>query len=120
MGRFVARFSAVVLILVASGPSEAQEAGPSIAALQQQINAGATVFVTDRQGREIRGTLRRLSATSLVVFAAGDEREVPFAEIIRIEKPDSLWNGVLFGSLPGALLFMGGAEARAGVAGPRP
>ncbi len=98
-------------VLVVSRVGNAQSAGDSFAELQQRLKPGETVFVTDRQGRETRGTVGRLSDTSLLIFVSGDQREIPSTEIIRIEKPDPVWNGSLIG---GALLgfsFMGGAGA---------
>lgn len=86
----------VVLLLLWSASAWAQTAqtAPSWDAIQSRVTPGDAVFVTDRQGREIAGVLRRLSPTSIVIVLNGAEREILVADVGRIEKRgDSLKNG---------------------------
>lgn len=69
------------------------------------------VFVTDRNGQQTRGLILRTSASELTLLVDGKEQVVPSSQIGRIEKRDSLWNGLLVGAAPFALL--GGAVAGA-------
>lgn len=63
-----------------------------------------TVYVTDTSGRETTGKLLRIDPDALVLLANGAERTFPMAEVRRIQKRDSLRNGVLIGAVVGGVL----------------
>jgi hypothetical protein len=109
---------AVVAVLVAI-PAAAQNrmqppptATPQTpVALSGQVEAGDMIFVTDRNGLQTGGRLQRLSAEGLALLVDGQERMIPSSGVGRIEKRDSLWNGMLMGAVPGTLIGMAGAGA---------
>jgi hypothetical protein len=76
--------------------------------LNTRLRVGDTIWVTDAQGREIKGKVRDLSATSLLLDAGGTPQDLQAARVatIRLQPKDSLQNGVLWGALAG---FVGGA-----------
>jgi hypothetical protein len=76
--------------------------------LNTRLKVGDTVWVTDAQGREVKGTIRELSATSLLLDAGGAPRDFEEARVatIQLQPKDWLRNGVLWGALAG---FVGGA-----------
>ena len=78
--------------------------------LDRRLTAGETIWVTDASGREVKGKLRTLSSTFIVLDADGARREFPAAQVGRVDKTqrDSLRNGVLWGALAG---FVGGAAS---------
>jgi hypothetical protein len=79
--------------------------------LNGKAEAGDTIFVTDRAGVQTGGRLLRLSPEGLALLVGGQEQVIPRNSIGRIEKRDSLWNGMLIGVVPSALLGMAGAGA---------
>ena len=86
----------------------AGQTGPSVAhsfdELMSRIQPGATVFVTDSAGHEVRGRLSDLTDTSLNLVVDGKPRAFSQANVGLIEQrqPDSLWNGLLIGVAAGA------------------
>ena len=91
-------FSLVAGILALAAAASAQEPVASFDELAGRIQAGQRIWVTDTAGREVRGTLDRLSANELVLkangletYAASDVRRV------RTRDRDSLKNGTLIG-----------------------
>ena len=98
------------LLLASGGSADAQSEQPQPAPLarsfdevKRHVRAGATVFVTDSSGREVSGTLRELSDTSLSVLVRGRPQVFPATDValLRQRRPDSLWNGLLFGAAAG-------------------
>ena len=81
----------------------------SIPAAAQQ--AGDAIFVTDRSGIQTDGVLLRTAPEGLTLLVDGQERLIPVAGIGRVEKRDSLWNGMLIGAVPGTVIGMMGAGA---------
>lgn len=70
--------------------------------LEDAVSPGDTIFVTDRQGRELEGKLDRLTPTALVMLVGDRARDIPFADTERIEKRgDSLKNGLIAGAAIG-------------------
>ena len=85
----------------------------SVAAQTESLGerVGSTVFVTDRSGVQTGGRLLRLSSDQMTLLVGGTERVMPLREVGRVEKRDSLWNGMLIGAVPGALIGMAAAGA---------
>jgi len=88
---------ATVLVAV-SVRAAAQEPVTSFDLLNTRLKPGDTIYVTDAQGREIKGKIHSLSPDALTLGADGSEtfaaREV---SAIRERRPDSLKNGALIG-----------------------
>ena len=94
----------VLLLMAASvATASAQDAATSFDALAGRIRVGQQLWVTDTAGREVRGTLERLSSDMLVLKADGIE---PFAandvRRIRARDRDPLTNGTLAGLAAGS------------------
>ena len=67
--------------------------------LASRTRPGDALVVTDRSGREITGSLARLSDSAVTLVANGVERDVALTDVGRIEKRgDSLKNGALIGA----------------------
>lgn len=76
------------------------------------LNAAAlqTVYVQDRTGSETTGRLLSLSDESVrLLMAGGVERRFPISDVVRIQKRDSLKNGVLIGAGVGLAMGIIGA-----------
>jgi len=103
--RILAAAAATLLLPALSG---AQESVKSFDQLNTRLRVGDTIWVTDAQGREIKGKIRDLSATSLLLDAGGTPQDLQAARVatIQLQPKDSLKNGVLWGALAG---FVGGA-----------
>ncbi len=86
-------------------PPPAQTAGPNDAdTIRQRVKAGQKVRITDDQGREWQGRIEALAPDNLVLVTKDHQRrDVPYAEIIRIDRPhDTLGDGALIGFASGA------------------
>jgi hypothetical protein len=81
------------------------------AELSSKVEAGETIFVTDRNGVQTGGRFLRLSPEGLALLVGGQERVMPLNGVGRVEKRDSLWNGMLIGAVPSALVGMAAAGA---------
>ena len=102
---------AIILVtaaaLAAPAPAAAQAPVTSFDQLNTRLKPGDTIWVTDAQGREVKGRINSLAPDSLGVdaggfrtFAAGE------VSIIQLRQGDSLGNGALIG------LAVGGARDR--------
>jgi hypothetical protein len=96
----------VIGILATAATGAAQEtAAASFETLVERIRIGQVIWVTDETGREVRGTLERLTNNGLVLKADGLEA---FAVLdirrVRARKIDSLKNGTLIGLGIGATM----------------
>lgn len=80
----------------------------TIVCVADDVRPGEKVFVTDVNGVQSQGRILRVSPSELTLLIAGKEQTVSSARLGRLEKGDSLWNGVLMGAAPFAL-FAGAA-----------
>ena len=110
--RRTASAAAIVLAAVICVPSSAAAQQPvkSFDALNTRLKPGDTIWVTDAEGREIKGKVQGLSPASLQVKSGGATRDFPPARVatITVQPKDPLRNGVLWGALIG---FAGGAAS---------
>ena len=136
-----ARVRIVVLLvsipMLAAPRVSAQEVATSFEQLRSVLKPGATVQVTDANGRKTVGKLGELTASSLELLvrkagSAGRDALVPQARLserdvraIALERRDSLLNGTLIGLAAGAgpgMLFIagrsGGSDPLSGAAHP--
>ena len=89
-----------LLLLVAFSPEvAAQGVARSFEQLQLLVGAGDTVSVRDSAGTETTGTIKSLSASSLVLITSGTQRELKEANVSTVlqRRADSLRNGALWG-----------------------
>ncbi len=97
--------STVFLFLAALAAATAHAQSPaSFEALRAAgvLSPGDTVYVTDASGRRSKGPLERLQADSLLVLVDGRPRTYTPADVRRIQRGDSLVNGMLIGLAAGA------------------
>jgi hypothetical protein len=94
----VATLVALVVTLLVPTPASAQE-------LSGKVEAGDTIFITDRNGVQTTGRLLHLAPEGLTLLVGGQERLIPQGGVGRIEKRDSLWNGMLIGGTVSAGLI---------------
>jgi hypothetical protein len=85
-------------LILASVAATAQEPVKSFDQLNTRLKVGDTIWVTDAQGREVKGKVQGLDAASLTLeartplsFAPSDVR------VIQERRPDSVKNGALIG-----------------------
>lgn len=107
LGRCLPRLAALVVFAttpaVALGQS-ISERWPGLAASQLQ-----TVYVFDRSGIETTGKLLGLTPDSLVLLVADGERRFDLADVVRIQKRDSIKNGTLIGAAVGVVMGLAAA-----------
>jgi len=89
---------AAVVALAVPAPAAAQEPVTSFDQLSTRLKPGDTIWITDAQGREVKGKIQALAPDALTLrgdglmtFAARD------VSIIRESDGDSLKNGALIG-----------------------
>ena len=94
----VALALAVISLLLAFALAAAQEPVRSFDQLDTRLKPGDTVWVTDAQGREIKGKITSLAAEVLALKADGS-RTFSAADVRLVEerRGDSLLNGGLIG-----------------------
>jgi hypothetical protein len=87
-----------IILLLLSSAAEAQSPN-SFDGLRAQglVQAGETVYVTDASGRRSKGRLQRVQADSILVTIDGRPRTYTAADITRIQRGDSVANGMLIG-----------------------
>lgn len=103
--RPVLAICAAVGVLLVSATAAAQTGDADI---QGRVKEGQNVSITDDQGREFNGRIGNITAKGLTILSRGARQDVPYGEIVRIDRPhDSLANGALIGLAVGAALGFG-------------
>lgn len=109
--QFRSSLLAVMIGLVCTSPAVAQQI-LSLKELKILGNTNTTITVTDRSGREVRGTVADASETLLSLRIAGAIRQLAVEDVrsVRVRKEDSLANGLLIGAAVGggltSLIFL--------------
>lgn len=86
------------IILGAFAPCAAQEPVRDFSQLNTRLRPGDTVWVTDAQGREVKGRILSLSSDTLTLEGAGARSfGSPAVTAIALRRNDSLANGALIG-----------------------
>jgi hypothetical protein len=99
--------------LFAAAPAAAQTAAfPDLAAIKR----GLSVTVVDDDGRRIDGKVEEVTQDVVRLSRRDVVEVVPLAQVVRVEKQDSLKNGALTGLAIGAMFGIGATIA----AGPDP
>ena len=104
--------SNVAVILVsaligAPAPSVAQEPVREFAQLNTRLVPGDTVWVTDAQGREVKGRILSLGPDALALEGGGRTYGPANVATIQVRRADSLRNGALIGFAVGGGLGLG-------------
>ena len=91
-----------IAFLVLSGTASAQASADD---LRNRMKAGQKVAVIDDQGRKVQGRIVDLTVDSLALAGKSGREEVPYAQIVTIDRVDDLKNGALIGLAVGLGLF---------------
>ena len=84
-------------LLATAGPASAQEPVRDFAQLNTRLRPGDTVWVTDAQGREVKGSILSLGADALILEGGARTFGAPDVRSIQVRRADSLGNGALIG-----------------------
>ena len=109
--------SLIVIAALLSIPalSAAQEPVRSFDQLKTRLKPGDTIWITDAQGREVKGRITSLSPESLALNAKGAPVfSATDVTTIRLRESDSLRNGALIGLAIGGGLAAAGCVAESG------
>jgi Zn-dependent alcohol dehydrogenase len=102
MTRMFGTYFVALATLFVSSPASGQTDSENI---QARVKHGQKISITDDQGQEVKGKVSALTADGLTMLVDGKTAEVPYARIVRIDRPnDSLANGALIGLGVGAAL----------------
>ena len=93
---------ALVILLFLGLPAPALAQGPPEWTTKLQL--GKPVFLTTESGERVEGIAGQLTADAVVVSTPVGIRTVPYRELRRAEKRDSIWTGVAIGSATGAVI----------------
>ena len=91
-----------IAFLVLSGTASAQTPTDD---LRNRMKEGQKVAVIDDQGRKVQGRIVDLTVDSLAIGLKNGREEVPYAQIVTIDRVDDLKNGALIGLAVGLGLF---------------
>jgi hypothetical protein len=119
MGNFMrlSRHAAAILalaLLALPALAAAQEPVRDFSQLNTRLRPGDTVWVTDAQGREVKGRILSLGAEALTLEGRGDRTfGAPDVTTITVRRNDSLSNGAWIGLGIGGSLSLVGCLASA-------
>jgi len=101
---FIVGATAWCLLLMASAKAEAQTP-ESTDRLAAAATTRTTVYVVERSGEIIKGRLTGLTDDILVLELRDRLRRVSLADVVRVEKRDSIRNGALIGGVTALALW---------------
>ena len=92
-----------LVALLCSSEARPQDVANSLEALRDSgvLRPGDSVYVTDDHGQRTKGTLRDLVAASLKVTVGGETRDFSETNITKVERRDSIENGIWIGLATG-------------------
>jgi hypothetical protein len=100
----IAIILATAAALAAPAPAAAQAPVTSFDQLNTRLKPGDTIWVTDSQGREVKGRIDSLAPDSLGVDAGGFRTfSASEVSVIQLRQGDSLANGALIGLAVGGV-----------------
>ena len=91
----------VLALLLVPGAVYAQGTESTWPGLHWKTSGLPTVFVIDDAGAETMGKLVRFDPDAIVLMVDGTERRIEAARVRRIDKRDSLRNGIIIGAVFG-------------------
>ena len=78
--------------------AHAQTPATSFAQVASRLRTGDTVIATTEAGEAVKGKVKDVTDTTLLLQSRQDERKFSASDVQRIERPnDTLWNGSLAG-----------------------
>ena len=94
---------AVMLIVLLPAVSAAQEPVKSFDQLNTRLKPGDTVYVTDAQGREVKGKIRELGPSALTLDSAdASPLEADAVRLVAQRQGHPIGKGALYGLIVGA------------------
>ena len=101
----VVRLSSLMMPIEAMAQTSDQTVASSLGVLKPQLPAGEIIYVTDRTGTTVKGTLIEISNDAIEMRVSVAVKRIRAADVSRIQwqKRDSLLNGVLIGAAVGAI-----------------
>jgi hypothetical protein len=109
-----AAVAVVAAMLGAPAPAAAQEPVMSFDQLNTRLKVGDTIYVTDAQGREIKGKIRGFGTSGVTLDRDGPETiQADAVRLITERKPGPIGRGALYGLIAGAAsgAILGASEA---------
>ena len=96
---FIRRAAVMLVTALTAVPllAMAQEPVRDFAQLNTRLRPGDTVWVTDAQGREVKGSILSLAADALTLEGRARTFGAPDVRSIQVRRADSLGNGALIG-----------------------
>lgn len=86
------RFAIAMLCLAIPTAAAAQNAPAP------KVKPGQHRWVITDTGREVEGEIDHVTATDIVIDTEDGLRTLPLSMIRRVEKPDAVWNGAIYGA----------------------
>ena len=99
--RRVFAVSTISALLFVSTTAAAQTPADDIRA---QVKDGQKVSVTDDQGRDFKGRIIRLTSDVLTIAKGRERTDIPYTDIVKIDRVDTLKNGALIGLGVGSVM----------------
>jgi hypothetical protein len=84
----------VILAILSSSPPAAGTAEQTI---PESVRTGLKVSIVDERGVQIDGRVEGVSDSAVRLAVRGGTKDIPIEQIVRIERPDGVWNGALTG-----------------------
>ena len=89
--------AAMIAVILATSPADAQEQGQSLGEVQTRLRRGDRIRVVDHNGAVIEGRFEGISGSSLRLVRKATALELPEAQINRIRKARRESDGILIG-----------------------
>ena len=99
------------IVLAACAPCAAQEPVTSFSELAGKLRPGDTVWVTDAQGRELKGRIGSLEPGAMTLRGGGRTFNLSDVRQVTVRRGDSVGNGATIGLAVGALAGLGAGIA---------
>jgi hypothetical protein len=106
-----------LIAAVALCPATAQAQRGSFTELQGALRHGDAVYLTDDTGHTTKGRVSDVTSSSLMMQVGNDTRVFELERTRRVERGDSLANGIMLGVVAGAAAGYGWVRAECGPPG---
>ena len=106
-----------LIAAVALCPTTIQAQGETFTGLQKALRHGEAVYLTDDTGHTTKGRVSDVTSSSLTMQVGNDTRVFTLERTRRIERGDSLANGIMLGVAAGAAAGYGWVSAECGPPG---
>lgn len=93
--------AAIVLAVVSVVPETALAQTPE---WSRDVRIGSPLFVTTASGDRLEGVAGSVTTDGVTVATPAGVRTAAFADIVRVQRRDSVWNGVWIGTASGAAI----------------